>query len=161
MSVSLARIDDRLIHGQIVHAWIEFSKADTLLVADDMVVNDRMQQVMLKLAAPQTIKLELLSIKNAAEYIKTHDESIFLILRNPKTMLDLLNEGVILKEINLGNISMTKSETGRKTLLKNIHVEKNDVDCLKAIAKKGVTIYIKLVPDDKPIDAIELIEKNY
>ena len=161
MSVSLARIDDRLIHGQIVHAWIEFSKADTLLVADDMVVNDRMQQVMLKLAAPKTIKLELLSIKNAAEYIKTHDESIFLILRNPKTMLDLLNEGVELKEINLGNISMTKSETGRKTLLKNIHVEETDVDCLKAIAKKGVTIYIKLVPDDKPIDAIELIEKNY
>ena len=101
MSVSLARIDDRLIHGQIVHAWIEFSKADTLLVADDMVVNDRMQQVMLKLAAPKTIKLELLSIKDAAEYIKTHDESIFLILRNPKTMLDLLNEGVVLKEINM------------------------------------------------------------
>lgn len=161
MTVSLVRIDDRLIHGQIVHVWIEFSKAQTLLVADDTVVKDRMQQVMLKLAAPKTIKLELLSIKDAAEYIRTHDENIFLILRNPKTMLDLINEGIELKEINLGNISMTKSATGRKTLLKNIHVEQTDVDCLRAIAAKGVSIYIKLVPDDKPIDAIELINKNY
>ena len=161
MAVSLARIDDRLIHGQIVHAWIEFSKAQTLLVADDVAVNDRMQLVMLKLAAPKTIRLEIMGIKDAAKYINEHDESIFLIVRNPKSMLDLLNEGVNLKEINLGNISMTKSETGRKTLLKNIHVEQIDVDCLKEIASRGIEIYIKLIPDDKPIDAIDLIEKNY
>ena len=46
-------------------------------------------------------------------------------------------------------------------LLKNIHVDQNDVDCLKGIASKGVDIYIKLVPDERPIDAIDLINKKY
>ena len=54
MSVTLARIDDRLIHGQIVHAWIEYSKAKHLLIADDFASTDKTSQLMLRLAAPET-----------------------------------------------------------------------------------------------------------
>lgn len=162
MSVTLARIDDRLIHGQIVHAWIEYSKAKYLVVADDLVMKDKTQQLMLRLAAPKTIKLEMLSLENTVNFINEHEnEPIFLIVRNPENMLKLLDFGLNISEINLGNISMTKSQTGRKMLLKNIHVEQNDVDCLKGIASKGVNIYIKLVPDERPIDAIDLINKKY
>lgn len=162
MSVTLARIDDRLIHGQIVHAWIEYSKAKYLVVADDLVMKDKTQQLMLRLAAPKTIKLEMLSLENTVNFINEHEnEPIFLIVRNPENMLKLLDFGLNITEINLGNISMTKSQTGRKMLLKNIHVEQNDVDCLKGIASKGVNIYIKLVPDERPIDAIDLINKKY
>lgn len=162
MSVTLARIDDRLIHGQIVHAWIEYSKAKYLIVADDLVMKDKTQQLMLRLAAPKTIKLEMLALENTVSFIKEHEnEPIFLIVRNPENMLKLLEFGLNISEINLGNISMTKSQTGRKMLLKNIHVEQNDVDCLKGIASKGVNIYIKLVPDERPIDAIDLINKKY
>ena len=162
MSVTLARIDDRLIHGQIVHAWIEYSKAKHLLIADDFASTDKTSQLMLRLAAPKTIKLVILSLEETINYIKENEnEPIFLIVRNPESMLKLLNLGLVLSEINLGNIIMTKSQTGRKMLLKNIHVEQNDVDCLKAIAEKGVYIYIKLVPDERPIDAIDLINKKY
>lgn len=162
MSVTLARIDDRLIHGQIVHAWIEYSKAKYLLVADDLVMKDKTQQLMLRLAAPKFIKLEMLALKDAVNFISEHEnEPIFLIVRNPENMLKLLEFGLEISEVNLGNISMTKSTTGRKMLLKNIHVEQNDVDCLKGIASKGVHIYIKLVPDERPIDAIDLINKKY
>ena len=162
MSVTLARIDDRLIHGQIVHAWIEFSKAKYLVVADDIVMNDKTQQLMLRLAAPKTIKLEMCSLQDAVTFIHEHEnDAIFLIVRNPENMLKMLNYGLVLSEVNLGNISMTKSQTGRKMLLKNIHVEQIDVDCLKGIASKGVNIYIKLVPDERPIDAIDLINNKY
>ncbi len=162
MPVTLARIDDRLIHGQVVHAWIEFSKAKYLLVADDAVLKDKTQQLMLRIAAPKTIKLEMKSLSDAVEFVAEHStEPIFLIVRNPENMLKLLQKGLTLTEINLGNISMTKSETGRKMLLKNIHVEENDVNCLKEIASMGVSIYIKLVPDERPIDAIDLINTKY
>lgn len=162
MSVTLARIDDRLIHGQVVHAWIEFSKAKYLLVADDAVMKDKTQQLMLRIAAPKTIKLEMRNLEEAAAFAAEHqNDSIFLIVRNPENMLKLLNLGLKLSEINLGNISKTKSATERKMLLKNIHVEENDVKCLKEIASKGVSIYIKLVPDERPIDAIDLINSKY
>lgn len=162
MSVSLVRVDDRLIHGQVVHAWIGFSKAKYLVVADDIAATDKTQQLMLRLAAPKTIKLEIQSLSDAVNFISNHEEdTIFLIVRNPENLLKMMNMGLVIKEVNLGNISMTKSQTGRKMLLKNIHVDQNDVDCLKGIASKGVDIYIKLVPDERPIDAIDLINKKY
>ena len=52
MVVSHMRIDDRLIHGQIVTAWISDSKAGEILVADDMAAKDPTQQMLLKLAVP-------------------------------------------------------------------------------------------------------------
>ncbi len=162
MSVSLVRVDDRLIHGQVVHAWIGFSKAKYLVIADDIAATDKTQQLMLRLAAPKTIKLEIQSLSDAVNFISNHEEdTIFLIVRNPENLLKMMNMGLVIKEVNLGNISMTKSQTGRKMLLKNIHVDQNDVDCLKGIASKGVDIYIKLVPDERPIDAIDLINKKY
>ena len=162
MSVSLVRVDDRLIHGQVVHAWIGFSKAKYLVIADDIAATDKTQQLMLRLAAPKTIKLEIQSLSDAVNFISNHEEdTIFLIVRNPENLLKMMNMGLVIKEVNLGNISMTKSQTGRKMLLKNIHVDHNDVDCLKGIASKGVDIYIKLVPDERPIDAIDLINKKY
>jgi len=76
-------------------------------------------------------------------------------------MLKLLECGLEVKEVNLGNISQTKSEQPRKTLLKNIHVNQTDVDCLRAIANKGVNIYIQLIPDDRSTDAIDLLNNKY
>lgn len=162
MAINLIRIDDRLIHGQIVHVWIEFARANYLVVADDAVVKDSMQQMLLRLAAPKTVKLEMLSLEDAVAFSKEHEaDSIFMICRNPESMLKLLEYGLDVKEVNLGNISQTKSEKPRKTLLKNIHVNETDVVCLREIAARGVNIYIKLVPDDHATDAIDLLNKKY
>ncbi|MGI6581453.1 MAG: PTS system mannose/fructose/N-acetylgalactosamine-transporter subunit IIB [Erysipelotrichaceae bacterium] len=162
MPVTLVRIDDRLIHGQIVHAWLSYSQGNTILIADDFAAKDPTQQLMLKLVAPKTIKLVIKNIEEAVVYIREHEEeNIFVIVRNTKSMLDLLENGLEVNYVNLGNISNSKSATGRKTLLKNIHVNEIDVECINTIAKKGVKIEIQLVPDDKPIDAVELIKKNY
>lgn len=162
MTVNLVRIDDRLIHGQIVYSWIESSKADTILIADDFAAVDKTQQLMLRLVAPKSMGFAIKSIEETVPYLQElEDKKVFIIVRNPESMLKLLDSGFTTDYVNLGNISASKSVTGRKTLLKNIHVEQNDVDCIKAIAEKGVKIEIQLVPDDKAIDAIELINKNY
>ncbi|MBQ0035437.1 MAG: PTS sugar transporter subunit IIB [Firmicutes bacterium] len=162
MGLKLVRIDDRLIHGQVAFAWIKESQAKYLVVADDIVMKDSMQQMLLRLAAPKTIELHLLGLEDAVKFCNEHDDnSVFLICRNPENMLKLVELGLNVSEINLGNISLTKSDTPRKTLLKNIHVTENDVACLRAIAGRGIKVYIKLIPEDNPMDAIELLDKKY
>lgn len=162
MPVTTFRIDDRLVHGQIMHAWLKESGADTILVADDAVAGDTTQQLFLKLVVPQSVRLFMKSIKDAAQAIKDGvNSNVILLVRDPQSALTLLNEGVELNEINLGNISNSASESPRKRLLKNIFANQNDVDCLREIAKKGVNVTIRLLPTDAPINALELIEKNY
>lgn len=144
MSVTTMRIDDRLIHGQIVTRWIADAQADTILIADDMAAGDATQQMLLKLVAPANINLLIKTINEAAQLLASSeldDKKVLLMLRNPATALALCNLGFHIDTINVGNISNARSETGRKKLLSFIFVEAQDVECLKALAAK-VSIWI-------------------
>lgn len=161
MVVSHMRIDDRLIHGQIVTAWISDSKAGEILVADDAAASDPTQQMLLKLVVPGKIKLRVLSAQKAAELLKTDtsDSKVLLIVRSPKTALELFEQGFYIERVNVGNISNARSAVGRKRLLPYIYVEPQDVECLKAIAERSIGLDVRAVPGDKSIDGLALISK--
>lgn len=159
MVVSHMRIDDRLIHGQIVTAWISDSKAEEILVADDLAAKDPTQQMLLKLAVPAKIKLRILTIESAVELLKSDqsDSKALLIVRNPKTALVLFEGDFYIKSVNVGNISNSRSSAGRKRLLPYIYAEPEDVENLKAIAARDVRLDVRAVPSDKSIDGLRLI----
>ena len=155
MKINHTRIDDRLIHGQIVTAWIADSKANTILVADDIVTKNAFQQTILKLAVPSGIKLIISTIDDAAKTINDPNSKgeVLLIVRNPKCAYELLSKGVQIKSINVGNISNSK-------LLQYIFVEPSDVEYLKKINQLGVQLDVRAIPNDKSIDGMELLQKN-
>lgn len=161
MVVSHMRIDDRLIHGQIVTAWISDSRAGEILVADDLAARDPTQQMLLKLAVPAKIKLQIMTVADAAELLKTDQSEIkvLLIVRNPKTALELFERGFYIESVNVGNISNSRSAVGRKRLLPFIYVEPEDVENLKAIAAKNIKLDVRAVPNDKSMDGLALISK--
>lgn len=162
MQINHMRIDDRLIHGQIVTAWISDSKANTIMVADDKAAKDSLQQTMLKFAVPSGIKLIINSIENAAKTLNDPliKEAVLLIVRNPKCAYELLLKGVSVQSVNVGNISNSKSEKGRKKLLQFIFVEPEDVEYLKKIYDMGIKLDVRAIPNDKSIDGMDLLTKN-
>ncbi len=163
MSVKLVRIDDRLIHGQIVTAWIKEAKASAILVADDIAANDPTQSMLLKLTTPKNTKLYIKGLKDSVDSIKNNEikEDVFMLIRNPENAYKLLEYGLDLSDINLGNVSNSKSETGRKTILPFLHLEENDVNFIRKLDEAGVNLDVRAVPSDKSINAIELINKKY
>lgn len=162
MQINHMRIDDRLIHGQIVTAWISDSKANTIMVADDKAAKDSLQQTMLKFAVPSGIKLIINSIEDAAKTLNDPlvKEAILLIVRNPKCAYELLLKGVSVQSVNVGNISNSKSEIGRKKILQFIFVEPEDVEYLKKIYDMGIKLDVRAIPNDKSIDGMDLLTKN-
>ena len=163
MNITVMRIDDRLIHGQIVTKWIDYANAKKIIVADDKAAGDPMQQMLLKLAVPSGVKLEILTKADALKKIQEDTSSInvLLMVRNPKEANSLLDMGLKIDTINVGNISNSKSETGRKKMLDFIYLEQQDVDELQAIGAKGVTLEIRAIPTDRSKDILEMIKKHY
>lgn len=161
MSVNIMRIDDRLIHGQIVTAWLREAGGEGILVADDLAASDATQKMLLKFATPKGTALYIETIKDAAEKLikKDFKETLLLLVRNPENANRLFELGFEIDTVNLGNISNTKSEAGRKALLPYIHVEQKDVDNLKLLSDKGININVRAVPTDKPINVQELLKK--
>ncbi len=158
MEISVFRIDDRLIHGQIITAWIAYSDAKTIIVADDNAAKDEFTQSLLKMATPDTIKLHILSVNDAVELLKTDQSNtkVLLLIRTPQGAYDILNAGIHVDSINIGNLNMKK---GKTKILGNFWVTPEDVDYLNKIHGKGVGLEVRAVPNEKSQDVMELLKK--
>ena len=161
MKINVCRIDDRLIHGQIVTKWIKEADAKLIIVSDDKAVNDKALQMILKIAVPSGVKLEILSKENTVKRINEDktNVNVLLLIRNPKETNLLVEMGLKLDKIIVGNISNSKSVIGRTKLLDYIWVEPDDVEALKSLHNKGILLEVKAIPEERAKDPIELIEK--
>ena len=163
MKITVMRIDDRLIHGQIVTKWIDYAEAKMILVVDDQATKDPMQQMLLKLAVPSGITLEILTKADALTRIQSDSSNtnVLLMIRNPREANAFMELGFEIDTINVGNISNSKSDTGRKKILDYIYLEQQDVEALQALSARGVKLDVRAVPSDHSRDAVELIKKHY
>ena len=87
MEVSVFRIDDRLIHGQVITAWIAYADAKSIVVADDKAAKDEFTQSLLKMATPDSIQLKILSVEDAITYLKGDEDAgkVWLLVRGPES----------------------------------------------------------------------------
>lgn len=158
MKISVFRIDDRLIHGQIITAWIAYSDAKTIIVADDNAAKDEFTQSLLKMATPNTINLKILSISNVIEFLRndTDDTKALLLVRTPQSAYDILEAGIKIESINIGNLNMKK---GKTKILGNFWVTTEDVDYIHKINEKGVKLEVRAVPNERSQDVMDLLKK--
>lgn len=154
------RIDERLIHGQVATMWTNHLKASRIMVVDDSVVKNEMEKDVLKMAKPNSVKLSILTSKGASKRINNHQydsERVFLIVKNPKTLLELVNNGVELEEINVGNMS---AKADSKAVAKSIAVTQEDIQAFKELNKKGVKLSAQMVPNDEKKNFLNLLPKE-
>ena len=162
MNINVFRIDDRLIHGQIVTKWIKDAAAKMIMVVDDKAAGDKTQQMILKFAVPSGIKLEILSKEDAVKRVNgdQSNTNVLMLVRNPKEANALVEMGLKIDRIIIGNISNSKSEVGRTKLLDYIYVEPGDVEAIRSLDSKGIKLEVKAIPEEKAKDPIELINKK-
>ena len=161
MRVTVMRVDDRLIHGQIITRWIDYAEAKRILVVDDKAAGDSIQQMLLKLAVPSGIKLEILSKEDGIKRIQTdtNNDNVLLLMRNPEEARQFLKMGFEIKTINIGNISNSKSETGRKKVLDYIYLEERDAAAMRELLKMGIQLDVRAIPTEWSKDGAELLKK--
>ena len=98
MAKSLAvRVDDRLIHGQVVTQWVKVFKAQKIVVIDNNVAKDKMQKNVLKFAAPPEIKVSIFSVDKAVEIWEKNqfgNLNVFVLFKDVKQIKELADKGV-------------------------------------------------------------------
>lgn len=155
--IVVARIDDRLIHGQIVTAWVKQYHCSVILIADDGVAGDAFMQRVLRSAAPADLAVKALSLKDAADYLLGRDhasEKVMLLVKVPESLEHLVDDGVALPAIVLGGMG---AKAGRKKFNRNVSASDEEVKCLKRLEGKGCHVQFQLVPDDRPVPLEKLL----
>ena len=155
MSIIGVRIDGRLIHGQVANLWATKLNISRIMVVDDEVAGNAIEKSGLKLATPAGVKLSVLPVQNilAGKY---DSQRLLIVVRKPDRLLKLVELGVPIKEINVGNMSQT-NET--RSITKSINVVDQDIEVFKELNAKGVHLIAQMVPSDKAEDFMSLITK--
>ncbi|MEB6836967.1 PTS system mannose/fructose/N-acetylgalactosamine-transporter subunit IIB [Staphylococcus simulans] len=158
MMIIANRIDGRLIHGQVANLWATKLNITRFMVIDDEVAQSPIDKQGLKLATPAGVRLSVLPVAKAAENIlagRYDSQRLMVIAKKPDRFLELINQGVDLDVLNVGNMSQT-DET--KSITRSINVTDKDINDFKAIQQKGVKITAQMVPNDKAEDFMTLIK---
>ncbi|MBF0779956.1 MULTISPECIES: PTS sugar transporter subunit IIB [unclassified Granulicatella] len=159
MSIIAVRIDGRLIHGQVANLWASKLNISRIMVIDDEVATDDIGKQALKLATPPGVKLSVLPIEKAAANIlagKYDAQRVLIVAKKPDRFLKLVEAGVSLEEINVGNMSQTP-ET--RSITRSINVVDADVEVFGKLHEKGVKLIAQMTPNDAAEDFMKLLNK--
>lgn len=146
-----ARIDDRLIHGQVMTAWLKQCDANEIVIIDNELCKDTFVVMMMKSLIPSTISLHVWGNEDAVKYLKeeTKGEKVLILVKTPNTILTLINSGVPLQVLNIGGMGM---RGGRSKLYKNIAASAEEREVFKELMKKGLPMKVQVVPTEKAED---------
>ena len=157
MPLSLVRIDDRLVHGQVVEGWIPHLKAEVVVVVSDVAAQDELQVSLMRLALPDQIGLEVLSVSQAAQYPGIKGVSVqrmLLLAPGPREVLRLLEEGAVFSTVNVGGLHYS---AGKVQLGKAIYLSEEDRDALLKISLRGVKLDGRALPGERQTDLMEML----
>ena len=147
-NILLTRIDNRLIHGQVGVTWTMTLGANLLVVTDDEAAgNPLMQQLMEATAKSSGAGIRFFTVQKTIDIIHKASESqkIFLVCKTPMEVRQLVEGGVPISEVNVGNMHFSP---GKKQISKKVYVNDEDLADLKFLQDSGINLYIQDVPGD-------------
>ena len=154
-NILLTRIDNRLIHGQVATQWNSTLGSNLILVANDEVSTNTMRQNLMKMAAPTGVQTRFFSIQKTIDVIHKASpaQKIFIVLDSPQDALKLVEGGVPIKKLNIGNMHMAE---GKRQVATTVAVNDDDVECFRKLQEHGVELSIQRVPSTPVEDTNKL-----
>lgn len=155
----LARVDSRLLHGQVATAWTKSTQPDRIIVVSDDVAKDELRKGLITKAAPPGVKAHVVPLD---KIIKVEKDPRFgatkamLLFENPEDALKVIKAGVSIKTLNIGSMAHS---VGKVLVNKVISMDQTDIDTFKELKSMGINFDVRKVPADSAGDLDELIKK--
>lgn len=155
-NILLARVDDRLIHGQVMTAWMKLLPAKEIMVIDNKVAKDDFMISVLEMAAPAGVKVRVYSEEDASKVLlEGLKVPTILLAKTPLSYKGVMDAGVALDALNLGGMGINQERT---TLYKNIAASPEERAVLKEFIDRGMEVKIQVIPNDKPVSVQDVMK---
>ncbi len=160
-NIGLIRVDDRLIHGQVVTSWITQTGSTKIIIIDDeLYENDYMKDVF-AVAAPRGIPVDVMKVEQAVEVWKENqfnNATVLILLKKISALKNVYEKGLKYGSVQIGGLA---SGAGKKRVVKAIALSDQDAADLKQLLDHGVDVYIQSMPGEKKVSAKSILEKYF
>ncbi len=161
MPLDLIRIDDRLVHGQVVVAWGSYLDTTKIILSSNEIAESENEIELFKQTvefAPRPLKVCVLTLQGTVNILHNElvkKEKIILLVESPQDVLDLIHAGMEITKVNVGGMHY---EFGKTKLASYIYVDDEDILCFKKLSALGIQLEGKNVPTAKAIDINKMLE---
>lgn len=149
MNIVLNRIDERLIHGQVLVSWAKKLSVRRIVIVDDRCAEDALAKTVLSLSVPMGIELKILSCRDALSYLQADGcggpPNTILLTRSPRALKYLWDNGYRPDCANIGGMA---AGAGRSQLCRGVFMSEEERRILRDMQRDGMDIYIQTVYAD-------------
>lgn len=157
-NILVARIDNRLVHGQVGMTWVNTIGANLLIVANDAVAKDEVQQNLMEMVIPDTVGIRFFTLDKTIRIISKAApfQKILLVMKTPQDAFTLIKSGVPIKKLNIGNLHFAE---GKKQLSATVSVSEEDVEIFNRLHSMGIRLEVQGIPNERATDLMTLLKK--
>ncbi|WP_326717698.1 mannose/fructose/sorbose PTS transporter subunit IIA [Vagococcus jeotgali] len=155
----LARVDSRLLHGQVATAWTKATGPNRIIVVSDTVAKDDLRKKLIEQAAPPEVRANVIPIEKMIEISKDPrfgGTKALVLFENPEDVVRVVEGGVEIDEVNVGSMAHT---LGKVVVSKVLSMNEEDVEAFETLKEKGVKFDVRKVPNDSKANMDELLKK--
>ncbi|MHA5123176.1 PTS sugar transporter subunit IIB [Oenococcus oeni] len=160
MTISLTRVDFRLIHGQVITQWLKQKDINKIVTIDTGLSKDDFMQEVFKMAVPKGVRLQIIASQEAAKAQKNGDfdhGKVLILFKTVAELYEAVENGLELTEVQIGGLG---GGVGRKTVNNAISLDKKDADLLEDLQKnEGIEIYLQTTPDYPRSSLVDALAK--
>lgn len=155
--ISIVRVDNRLIHGQVVEAWLPYLKVAKVVVADDEAAESPLVRAAMGLAVQSEVEVQISRLRDV-DFPRLSDDprKTLLLVRDVQGVVEAKERGLKVGHLNLGNVHYA---SGRKQVSPSVFLNQDEVRALEELAHAGMEIEIRGVPNEKPLSLGEIEER--
>ena len=150
MGVEFVRVDDRLLHGQVVTTWVKTLQLEQCIVVNAAIAGDKFQQGLLEMAAPEGMRVVFFTPEKFAEVAAQNPikRRTMLLFNHPRDVLRIIELGYKPNALNIGGM---KNNGKKRQITKAVAIDDEDTVILQAIVNAGVPVTIQMVPADSAV----------
>lgn len=148
MSIVLTRIDTRLIHGQVLEAWVPYAHADCIVVANDEVAGNPLKKMMMEASVPSRIRVEIGTVEEIVGLFASgdfNDRKTLLLFATTEDAREAYRGGLLFAKLNLGNLH---AGAGKLRMSCTLFLGEDDINNLQSLEDAGVNIVARCIPAD-------------
>lgn len=154
----LARIDTRLLHGQVATNWTKATHPNRIIVVSDSVSKDELRKKLIEQAAPPGVRAHVIPLDKLVQVYndpRFGDTKALLLFETPQDALAVIEKGVEIPELNIGSMAHS---VGKVQINNVLSLDQEDVEVYKKLRDLGVKFDVRKVSNDSPSDLFKLIE---
>lgn len=155
--ITLVRVDNRLIHGQVVEAWLPHLKVSRVIVADDEAASSPLIRAAMALAVQSAIEVQILPLAQV-DFAALSKDGVrtLVLLRDVAAVPFAFAHGLSMGELNLGNVHFG---TGRRQVSPSVFLAESELKTLQQLSEQGVRVEARAVPAEKPVELLDLTDR--